>query len=62
MCRVWRPDREIPPPLRQASGAQFNDLIGLRCYQQGSLSKKGELFLLVKQDRSLASYSIVDYH
>jgi hypothetical protein len=40
VCRVWRPDREIPPPLRQASGAQFNDLIGLRCYQQGSLSKK----------------------
>jgi hypothetical protein len=40
VCRVRRPDREGPSPLRQAKGTQFNDLIVLRCYQQRSLSKK----------------------
>jgi hypothetical protein len=39
MGRVWRPNQEVPPPLRQRGGAQFNDLIESRCSQQSSLSK-----------------------
>jgi hypothetical protein len=37
MCRVWRPDHEFPAPHRQRGGAQFNDLIELRCFQQRGL-------------------------